>query len=95
MSPSRPAYRLRTLFGVTTLAVFACAVAAMMYSTPPSRVGWSIFLPGVVLGFVVGFRRHGKKVERVAVAIAFMFGALLLAAYLSLVAIVADRKSVV
>jgi hypothetical protein len=85
-----PTYRLRTLFGVTTLVVGVCALAAKMTSTPPSRVGWIVLAIGVVLGLFVGARRRAWWVERVMVSLVFMFGSLLLAAYLATVALVAQ-----
>jgi hypothetical protein len=88
MPHSHSADSLRTLLGIVSLAAGVCSVVAMIYWTSPSEVGWSVFIAGIVLGVLIGFRSKGRRLDRALASIAFIFGAFLLALYASMVAVV-------
>src|SRR5262245_60859964 len=88
MMRNLPPFRLRTLFGVSTIIVLTCALAAMMETAPPTQVGWRVTALGVFLGAAVGYRRTGPPTMRAFVAGLFMLGGCLIAAFLTLVACV-------
>jgi hypothetical protein len=83
-----PSFRLRTLFGATSVVVLTCAMASMLETAPPTQVGWRVCTLSVILGLVVGYRRAETMVGRSVVTALFGLGGCLMGTFLTLVACV-------